>query len=290
MVYDFSEPSAAVAESSPTERPQFKLPALGDRLAAVVIDFGVLGLISSLVLAPVTRQIYITKQIGDRTDLALLYVLSVFLFVLIGVAYQTFFIWKKGATPGQRAFRIRVVNLWDGQKPAFMTALTRSMFWWIDTLLCGLPHLAVFSNAQRRPMHDRLADTIVTTIGSYTAQPPPNSAWITAGKIAVVVGFVVLGGQFGYELTTKYQQIESFENWQEDIQSLGAEECDAVTEAKEAWPEDVSRLAVAMALFSADVVGSECLEQEAYRSFKANEELDLAYLTRAFSRNEDADL
>ncbi|MEQ1876658.1 MAG: RDD family protein [Bdellovibrionia bacterium] len=269
---------------------KWRLPTLGDRLAAVIIDFGILGLVSSLLLAPVTRQIYITKHIGDKSEIALLYLLSIFLFVLIGILYQTFFVWKQGCTPGQRAFRIRVVNLWDGEQPGLMTALTRAIFWWVDTMLCGFPHLAVFSNTQRRPMHDRLADTIVTTIGKQTSQPAPGNHWVTAGKIAVVFAFVGCIFVFGFELLGKYQQIEALESWQDELANLGGEECADVSDAKETWPEDVSRLAVAMALFSAEVVGSECLELEAYRAFKLNEELDLAYLTRAFSRNEDADL
>jgi uncharacterized RDD family membrane protein YckC len=288
MVYDFTEPSA---EEKSETFSKWRLPTLGDRLAAVIVDFGVLGLLSSLVLAPVTRQIYITRQVGERSDVALLYLLSMFLFVLIGIIYQTFFVWKHGATLGQKAFKIRVVHLWDDVQPNFMTALTRAIFWWLDTVLLGLPHLGVFSNAQRRPMHDRLADTIVVTVGKLNSTQPPQGWWLITGKVGVVLGFIIGSIIFGFELSGRFHQIEALEDWQEDLANVATfDECNEVTEAKENWPEDVSRLSVAMALFSAEAAGSDCLETEAYRSFKNNEELDLAYLTRAFSRNEDADL
>jgi uncharacterized RDD family membrane protein YckC len=287
MVYDLSEPKIS---SDFSGSPQWRLPSLGDRLAAVVVDFGVLGLLSSLVLAPVTRQIYISKHVGDRSDIAMLYLLSFFLFVLCGIVYQTFFVYKHGATLGQKAFRIRVVNLWDGEQPSLMTALTRSIFWWLDTLLCGLPHLGVFSNTHRRPMHDRLADTIVTSIGHNTSKVAPQGWWLSSGKIIFVLIFVVGSLVFGIELSSRYYQIEALESWQEDLGTIGFEECEEVNAARDTWPEDSSRLAIAMALFSAEAANADCLEVEAYRAFKNNEELDLAYLTRAFSRNEDPEL
>jgi hypothetical protein len=68
--------------------------------------------------------------------------------------------------------------------------------------------------------------------------------------------------------------------------------CDSVSEAKENWPknEKVSRLDIALTLYGIDSIEPSCLEKEAQRAMSYGEELDKAYLAKAFVYGHDAEL
>ena len=109
---------------------------LGPRLAALVIDWVLCLLVSSLYASP-----------NDKPWAA----------VLALVAVNAFFISLFGQTPGMRLFRIRCASYPDGG----VLGLRRGA---IRAVLLGLFVPAMILNSQGRGLHDRAADSIVTTV------------------------------------------------------------------------------------------------------------------------------
>src|SRR5690606_26547084 len=98
------------------------------------------------------------------------------LILFVGIIYQSLFWYKMGATPGQWLMGLRVRNVLDVAQPLKMSqCMMRSIFWWLNILVAGIPFLSVYSHSQRRPLHDRVADTLVVSVRKrHTAVPSVN--------------------------------------------------------------------------------------------------------------------
>lgn len=79
------------------------------------------------------------------------------IFVLLGI----YFIWcwtQGGQTLPMKTWKIQVLNT-DGSPLRPLQALLRYCAAWLSCLLLGLGFAAAFFDAQRRSLHDRIADT-----------------------------------------------------------------------------------------------------------------------------------
>jgi uncharacterized RDD family membrane protein YckC len=154
----FGKPLAPVA-AEPVERNDDPSSALlGARLVAALLDTAILVAIGSVVL-------YLTLKVCGL-PLARLHVIPPVPFVsfllLIAGGYFTLFIAAGGQTIGKMAAGIRVVSTDHnhGRVP-LGHAILRAAVYFLSALPAGLGFLPALMGADRRAIHDRLADTRV---------------------------------------------------------------------------------------------------------------------------------
>ncbi len=90
----------------------------------------------------------------------LLLPLQVVVLILLPLAYHTWFIGSRGATPGMRAFDVEL-RCWTGERPDFArAALQTALFYVTVTLTTWLILIVALFNDRRRTLHDYLAATV----------------------------------------------------------------------------------------------------------------------------------
>lgn len=118
------------------------LADVGTRLAALIIDGLILGLITGVLVW------------GGRGA-------GGFLGFLIGVAYQWYFLTQQdGQTPGKRIMGIRVVRK-DGQPIDAATVVVRYIGYYVNSFILMIGWLWALWDGDRQGIHDKLAGTIV---------------------------------------------------------------------------------------------------------------------------------
>jgi uncharacterized RDD family membrane protein YckC/tetratricopeptide (TPR) repeat protein len=278
-----SDPSAKKVEGGGTSDHHKLIRMIAhpvDRLAAFFVDFGISACLLFLASTPFKRKIMIF-DLSDQAELVDLWILFSFLtLVIVGTSYQALFLRFFGGTPGKLLFGLRVVDFWSGSKPSLKDAYLRSFVWWFNTALFFVPHLGVISNKNRRPMHDRLGDTVVVSInGRAASYPSIRESLVAQSLTALVLGIVcAVVATEAFRLSTKY----SFERGLFDQVSDEFRKCELVSEAQDRWPEEATRLEIAISLHAASLVDDECLDKEAQTSFMGGREVELSYLARAF--------
>ena len=84
-----------------------------------------------------------------------------FEYLLMKIAYQTFFVWQYGATLGKIAMKIRVIEIATLQKPTFAASLNRAIFRVISEMFFYLGFLWGIMDSARQTWHDKTARTLV---------------------------------------------------------------------------------------------------------------------------------
>ena len=85
-------------------------------------------------------------------------------------AYFTVFTARSGATPGKRAFGMRVIKE-DGTPLSFVTALYRETVGrYLSSLLC-IGYLLILGDADHRSLHDHICDTLVVFSDARRERP-----------------------------------------------------------------------------------------------------------------------
>lgn len=267
-----------------------------DRLAAAVID-GLLVLAPVLVVigAPLKRVMLEAVILESQSPFAQAIALAGLAGLIVIVAYQTLMVHFFGATLGKMAFGLKVVDVWHHRRPSFGACLTRAGVVLLEILFLGLPWLSVFANVRRRPIHDRLADTVViTTRRAVSGAPGMMEATFIRGvhsALWAAVCLVAVAG--GLELIRNMESEEAVLTWLETAQDE-AGRCEAVSEALQGEPSTLrveERLESAMELFAAGLVDQDCVRQEAETVMNTDEgQIPLAYLAKAFASADDAEL
>jgi len=276
----------------PQKTSEFNSPKIVDRFLAALIDLIFFCFLGYVLLSPLRRQLTISKLVDSDSQFINSYTQLALGFLFIGLIYQLVFVAWKGATPGKLIFKMKVINIWDRKKPSIVSSFLRSLFWWVS-FATGLPFLSVLTNEKRRPFYDRIADTEVISLTGRVSAAPARSI-VMAVRFAAVVGLIIGAGIVGKFCVHFYLHGEEMNEWRDELQAMSAQSCEIVSEAQENWPEEdgevASRLSVAMALFSANAISSECLGVEAFRSFQNGDQIELAYLAKSFFNSDDADL
>lgn len=168
-----------------------------DRLAAVIVDTIIFVPIASLLIAPFRRELDIAKLL-DSEATALTHLATIVLIIsLADILFKSLTIALFGFSPGKYFFGLKVVQIWTGRKPHFSTSLLRSLVWWLDSVLL-FPHLEIISNHRRRPLHDRVADTMVISPKLKGATPPTYWERLVIQTFTFTLGLVFLGVGAGY--------------------------------------------------------------------------------------------
>ncbi len=265
-----------------------------DRLAANIIDYAIVLLpFVYLVLAPFQRVIKESAIYNSYWQAPTASALAVLAVIVLVIAYQTLTVWVWGATVGKMLLGLRVRPLWSHEPLRFSQAGARAAFWCLSWLGLGVPFLSIFSNLMRRPMHDRVADTIVISIRDErrAAQPTRNEAAVVSGVFWAFGSIlaVVLAG-------VAYSNFEGTSQRDEQIAALEAEDilCPAVSDAQAEWPREqghnADRLSVAMALYAAGVIDRHCLQAEVNNLHWNGENSALLFLVKSFVNVDTPDL
>jgi uncharacterized RDD family membrane protein YckC len=88
------------------------------------------------------------------------YWVSLLVSLIVQIAYNTIAVGKWGKTLGKTAVGLKVVKA-DGGKVSYARALGRTLAYQLNSFTFGLSFLVIAFSAQKRGIHDYIADTIV---------------------------------------------------------------------------------------------------------------------------------
>ncbi len=291
MVLDDPISPSDDSKSAALNLEQISLATPLDRLAAFIFDTLIFLPLARLLLAPVAREWDISQLVGEKGSFFVSVMIYFALFSVVMVLYQTLFVWLVSGTPGKLFFGLRVRCLWNHRHPTFIQSLLRALGWWIESLLFLIPHLSILSDHKRRPLHDKIADTIVLAPKqSHSSHPSIFESTLVHifffGLFSLLVGIV--SGYSYHEALLLQQSSYDLSEGEEALACPLIEE--AVEESKRESSHPLSRLEIAMALFSVGHTDERCLTFEANNALKEASHEDMAYLALAFASTDDEDL
>ena len=134
------------------------------RFLARLIDGMILGMAGLILRLPLlimlgvgTGRIYefgVTPALGAAMGASLL------LNLLLGMAYEVYFVSTRGATPGKMALGLKIVRA-DGSPVDAGLALGRYFAHWISGITLGIGYIMAAFDSQKRALHDRICETRV---------------------------------------------------------------------------------------------------------------------------------
>jgi uncharacterized RDD family membrane protein YckC len=136
-------------------REEIELAGLKQRGLAFVID----ELLLSLLLIVAMWDTLGSATTGE--EMILLTNQYIFEFILMKIAYQTFFVMQYGATIGKLAVKIKIITTDTLEMPGFATALNRAVFRVISEMLFYMGFLWGIMDPMRQTWHDKTAKTLV---------------------------------------------------------------------------------------------------------------------------------
>lgn len=126
----------------------------GIRLAAVLIDLMILGVVNALLILVYLFFFQIPKDMLQNS--MMINIPGFFL----DACYQVYFLSQYGGTPGKMLLGLRVVTP-QGEGLSVFHAIGRYFAFWMSALTLGAGFLVVLFDPQRRALHDHLAGTRV---------------------------------------------------------------------------------------------------------------------------------
>jgi|GEM_PF-1131650 len=163
VIEDFS------SHSTPDSEASSKIAPVVDRVLAFVFDVILFTPVFGFILAKIFQQLHRVYFLSpDSSEFSVLLVITVLFAAMLAILFQTACLLLWGATPGKIFFKIKVVSLGQpsdqpSHRITFTQALLRSTLWCVEAFCLMLPWLEVLSQKQRRPLHDRAAETMVVT-------------------------------------------------------------------------------------------------------------------------------
>lgn len=279
-------PTAPSAANSPLARPI-------DRFAAGVVDlFVVLASVYLLLSAPLKRTVTMSLLTGAESEFISAIASMIALAIGLIVLYQTFLHYFFRATLGKMLFDLQIVPMFEGERLSCWDFFVRAWMFVLEVLCLGLPFLAVFSNNKRRPLHDRVCDTLVVSrTQSGVVGPLPLERALVRGLFGFFI-IAVLAGILS-QVRGSLDRLKSEANLSSFVErEAGA--CDVVTEN---FPEDQdiqrdhARLEMAMTLYAAGLADRSCLEAEVERELANQVPVGpVTYLAQAFVYADEADV
>ncbi len=264
--------------SKPAHAGEHRMAQPLDRLAAFVVDgLVILTPLVVLSLAPMKRLMVESLLLHEDSAFSILLFAMILMGVVLVVTYQTVLVASRGATIGKSLLGLRVVDVWTGKKPSRLSAFIRAIGWLVDCVLLFIPHLETLTNHKRRPLHDRIAETVVVTERNKPALSPGvlESAFVR-GIISAFVVFLVtifVGQIFMILSELRNESVAVNEDCELDVR------------------EDQDRLSVALRDFAAGHIEAKCLEKEATDEMQGRHpRMDLVYLAQSFAHSGDADV
>jgi uncharacterized RDD family membrane protein YckC len=266
-----------------------------DRLAAAIIDLSVILMPVVLLLSAPIKRVMVSSVLIQNDSLFFLSLLAIgFVGFVTVVSYQALFHYFFQGTIGKKVFGLRVVSLWGESKLTLMDCFIRAVVWFCESLFFFIPHVSILSDPRRRPIHDRIANTIVVQDSGAVIQPP-NLYEITFAK-SILATLLAVGGL--YTLQSVFQLVDSLDQngYLAKLVTSPDQLCEEVDWALESWPSAEAelsdgRLHIALALFAAGEASKDCLKTEV-NHFQAKSQIEsgVAYLSQAFVYSSQSEL
>lgn len=136
-------------------REDLTLATIKKRVLAFFIDE---MLLSILLIVAMWKSFSNAASTEDIIILTNSYVMQ---YIMMKIAYQTFFVMQYGATLGKLAVKIRVIDIQTGGNPNFFVSLNRAIFRIISEMLFYLGFLWGIFDPARQTWHDKTARTLV---------------------------------------------------------------------------------------------------------------------------------
>lgn len=135
------------------------------RFAAYIVDGIIVGL-PATVAAVVSRLIFLPAAAGQEIEslsplVFILPLAGLFLSVLLYITYHLYFWTVRGATPGKMLFHLRVVTEQGESTIGAKQAVLRMIGYFINNFTFGIGFLLIAFSADKRGLHDRIAETSV---------------------------------------------------------------------------------------------------------------------------------
>jgi uncharacterized RDD family membrane protein YckC len=134
-----------------------------NRFMAIFMDGMILSVIALFYTVPLAAMFRLQGMLetgGDPARMLGLQLILMGIGFVVGLAYETWFVGRFGATPGKLICRIRVVRS-DGGRLGYLRALARHLAKTLDWFTLGIGFLMAAFDDERRTLHDRICDTRV---------------------------------------------------------------------------------------------------------------------------------
>lgn len=247
------------------------LAAPKDRLAAYVLDCAILLPLVQLLQAPIRRNLFEAMLFEESQKISQLQFFNLLIFIVLFIVYYTVCTWWKGQTLGKLFFGVKVIS-YQG-KLSFFQSLQRSVTIFFEFLSLGYPFLAIFSHNLRRPIHDRVADTLVISLKSPIGFPT-RSEKFGARLVGTFMSFLFVGFSLAYI-------IEDDDFSHAEFLSLETDSCEHYVATSAGDAE------VLTSHYIARTIESECLFEEARDLLWDNADNQAAKLALALVHRDD---
>lgn len=159
MVYYDINQSSEVTKSQKTATPALII----DRVFSFVIDYLVISpFVMFALYFSFNNGFLFAKTNPTAPENAVFYVLMAICYFLLFALFQTFFISRWQATPGQYFLKIKF-ELEEDDSLILIRVFFRQLLFWVSFVMFCIPFLSVMTNQRRRTFYDQLADVSVVS-------------------------------------------------------------------------------------------------------------------------------
>lgn len=246
-----------------------------DRLAAVVVDALILLPVVQLAQSPIKKELLTSLAFEESSSVLTWRLLSLFVLFFVFWIYNTVSIYLFSQTLGKKIFGLKVVSLHS--KRSLYSCSLRSLSFFVECFLLGLPFISLFTHPWRRAYHDRLGDTLVLSSKRRVGSPSLGEKRRAYAFSAALLLFATLSSSFYALISTNSELVE----WASKIEE---KKCQTFLE-KEPVP-----VAEALKQHAIKKIGADCLKKVAKASLWKNEDRALANLANSFAYSEEEEL
>ncbi|MEZ4873010.1 MAG: RDD family protein [Bdellovibrionales bacterium] len=264
-----------------------------DRVAAFVVDHAIILIpILALILAPFKSAIAKFMYLDQLTPMvSLMSTMALFVFISVFL-YHFLFLVLYGATPGRMLFNLEVVHIDPKKDVHVLSYALRTLVWMVEACMMFLPHLAIFNHYLQRPMHDRIARTVVVNTKGEVFTPHPIEMSFARGMYSAFIMLITL--IFAVPVLQVGSSLWEQQNTPKPNVASNSALCEEVTEAFESWTQNsgrkANRLQVAITLFAGDEIDETCLESEAEMAFNTDAKLSTIYFAKSLVHRNQSEL
>jgi uncharacterized RDD family membrane protein YckC len=141
------------------------------RFVALIIDAIILGVVGTIITLPLRMILGFSAVTVAQTQdpaqaLAMLPAilgaagLSIFVNLILGVAYEAYFVSAKGGTIGKLALGLQIIRL-DGSRLSMGQAVGRFFARWLSAIILYIGFIMAGFDPEKRALHDRICNTLV---------------------------------------------------------------------------------------------------------------------------------
>ncbi len=135
------------------------------RFAAVLIDVVILSVVETVINLPLSLAMSGMAMARPSAPTALasmagLLTVMIMIDFALGLLYESWFVTKKGGTPGKLALSLQVIRA-DGTRPGWGLSIGRHLAKFISTLTLMIGYIIAGFDDEKRALHDRICNTRV---------------------------------------------------------------------------------------------------------------------------------